>query len=719
MTANQIYLNFDIKINHLTGEKYSAFVDSPSGQPPQLNFSKSELMPNGNAQNHLSSASKWRLFDFEADSQEYVPFASRPLNAEQAQEFGERLFSTIFPLENYTALIRSLDTAANQNARLRIRLNLTDAPELAVLPWEYLYHEDFLFLAKDRRMPVVRFLNRNQPIKELLVSEAPLRILVMISAPSGVGILSVEEEWKNIKEAFDPLKTEGLVELEKLEIATLGALEENLTIQAAEKPFHVLHYIGHGAFNKREKLGSLMLEDQNGQPDLRRSIDLARILLNYPTLRLVVLNSCEGASVSAEDSYSGTAQDFLQYGNIPAVVAMQYPITDPAALVFSRRFYQMIAKGQPIDDAVWAARQAMSSNLEETEWATPVLYMRSASGNLFDLKKVSDETKRQKPQIVHPTEKDEIYDPVVKAIVAGNLVPFIGLDANLYGRQEIENWQPGKFLPSSMELAKYLALKYKYPFTENLDLISVSQYALVKEEYIVPLYNQLSAIFSPKYPLTPVHNLIAKIPIILQRSNSSQVDDPLRRRMVAVTNNFDNQLDDAFRENQVPAFHVVTYMTSGEQGGRFHHAKFAGSQNIIPLTSIDDPSNYSKLTDPDPVILKLPGAFEVNEQRFAITEDHYSDYLTYKDLSGLLPPQLKGKLKTSHHLFLGASLRNWHLRALLYRVWEGRKPGNVSWVVHPNLPLIDKEFWQASRVKVIEEDFDACILELDQRLQNI
>jgi hypothetical protein len=133
---------------------------------------------------------------------------------------------------------------------------------------------------------------------------------------------------------------------------------------------------------------------------------------------------------------------------------------------------------------------------------------------------------------------------------------------------------------------------------------------------------------------------------------------------------------------------------------------------------IDDPQDYPELTDQNPVILKLPGAVEIYEQRFAITEDHYCDYLTFRDLSGLLPPSLKGKLKASHHLFLGSSLRNWSLRALLYRVWEKRQPDTASWAVHPDPQQIDEEFWKASNVEIINARFEDYTAELAERLRD-
>ena len=66
---------------------------------------------------------------------------------------------------------------------------------------------------------------------------------------------------------------------------------------------------------------------------------------------------------------------------MPAVVAMQFPISDKAAIAFSETFYQRIAKGDPVDVAMAEGRKKLW-HLEE--WATPVLFLRSKDGVLFE-----------------------------------------------------------------------------------------------------------------------------------------------------------------------------------------------------------------------------------------------------------------------------------------------------------------------------------------------
>jgi CHAT domain-containing protein len=82
------------------------------------------------------------------------------------------------------------------------------------------------------------------------------------------------------------------------------------------------------------------------------------LISENPSLRLVVLNACESAVSSAEGVFTSTAAKLVREG-VPAVVAMQYEITDDAALVFASSFYGQIARGEALDRAVTRARESV------------------------------------------------------------------------------------------------------------------------------------------------------------------------------------------------------------------------------------------------------------------------------------------------------------------------------------------------------------------------
>jgi tetratricopeptide (TPR) repeat protein len=78
---------------------------------------------------------------------------------------------------------------------------------------------------------------------------------------------------------------------------------------------------------------------------------------------------------------------------VPAVVAMQFPITDEAAITFARGFYTALSVGRPVDAAVSYARLAIFADDNDVEWATPVLYMRAPDGRIFDVESLTPEAR--------------------------------------------------------------------------------------------------------------------------------------------------------------------------------------------------------------------------------------------------------------------------------------------------------------------------------------
>jgi formylglycine-generating enzyme len=120
-------------------------------------------------------------------------------------------------------------------------------------------------------------------------------------------------------------------------------------------------------------------------------------------LRLAVLNCCEGSRVSMKDLFSGVSTALIQQG-IPAVAAMQFPISDKAAKKFAGSFYAALTDGYPADAAMAEARKAVFGMPNDAEWGTPVLYMRSADGLLF---RFEDEAQADRDTEIDISEETE------------------------------------------------------------------------------------------------------------------------------------------------------------------------------------------------------------------------------------------------------------------------------------------------------------------------
>ena len=296
----------------------------------------------------------------------------------EARRFGGRLFEALFQARVRDLYHGALARAEGRGRGLRITLHLTDVPELLHLPWEYLYDEPD-FLAISTWTPVVRYLDlpRQRGPLEL---QLPLRILAMVSSPSDFATLDVAHERANLETALGPLIAAGAVELCWLEQATLRALLRELR----KGDFHIFHYIGHGQYDQQAEDGVLLLEGENERGRAVSGRELGTILHDCTSLRLAVLNACEGARSARTDPFAGVAASLVQC-EIPAVIAMQFEITDAAAVVFSEGFYEALAAGFPVDAALAEARKAIFAEHNDTEWGTPVLFMRVPDGRIFDI----------------------------------------------------------------------------------------------------------------------------------------------------------------------------------------------------------------------------------------------------------------------------------------------------------------------------------------------
>jgi len=316
----------------------------------------------------------------------YTPLPRRQLQ-EVMKAFGGRLFEALFTGDLLLCLERSLDEASRQQATLRIKLRLLESPALLTLPWEYLYHRRRnLFLCQSTTSSLVHFLELPIPAVSLTIT-LPLRMLVVIANPTDHFPLDVEREWTNVHSALSDLIQRGLVIVDRLPVATKAALQSALRRQE----YHVLHFIGHGDFDEQTQAGMLLFTQENGNADPMLADDLASLLHNERTLRLVLLNACESSQTGSANPFGGVAQTLVQQG-APAVVAMRYPISDDAAITFSREFYAALADGYSVDGALTEARVAIATRLGNGEWGAPQLIMHAKDGILWQVSAQSNTT---------------------------------------------------------------------------------------------------------------------------------------------------------------------------------------------------------------------------------------------------------------------------------------------------------------------------------------
>jgi serine/threonine protein kinase len=307
-----------------------------------------------------------------AASRRALPDTERPV-----RDIGKLLFTALLGTGEVAGRYRAAQAVASERGqRLRVVLRI-NAPALAALPWESMYDESadgYL----SRLDPLVRQAGVASVLTPMQV-QPPLRILGVVSSPRGLPALDTEREQENLERALARPVSQGRIELDWAPAATWADLQTMLL----EGPWHVVHYIGHGDFDPAQDEGYLSLVGHNGRVHnvaAHRLVDLMRQADPMP--RLAVLNSCEGAQVGS-DLFSSTAAALVR-GGFNAVAAMQYAISDQAAIAFARGFYTALALGRGVDQAVHSGRVAILGTGEHTlEWLTPVLYLRGRETRLF------------------------------------------------------------------------------------------------------------------------------------------------------------------------------------------------------------------------------------------------------------------------------------------------------------------------------------------------
>jgi DNA-binding SARP family transcriptional activator len=286
-------------------------------------------------------------------------------------------------------------------------------------------------------------------------------------------------------------------------------------------------------------------------------------------------------------------------------------------------------------------------------------------------------------EVPHPrlaiTSADEAhFAEVADALFSGRLIPVLGTDVGA--------------------LAERLALRFDYS-EDGHDLSRVAQYvALTKGSG--PLYDELRALLEASAAPTPVHRFFAALPPLLrERSLPHQL---------LVTTGYDLVLEQALLDAG-EEFDIVSYVASGRNRGRFVHREPSGAVRVIEL-----PNTYvTELSlDRRTIVLKLHGGLDAAAdglESFVVTEDDYIHYFADGDIGNAVPVALAAKLRRSHFLFLGYGVREWSLRLVLDRICSGGPLAYRSWAVVGESRPLEREFWRARDVDLLEQSLDGYV----------
>ncbi len=266
------------------------------------------------------------------------------------------------------------------------------------LPWELLHDGDG-YLFQGAKPVRVRRRPRNTLPTDVSKVAAPIRVLLVTARPEdeACGYIDHRASALPLVEAMEELG--GLVRLHVLSPPTFGALGEELQRAfKAREPYHVVHFDGHGIYDRRVGLGGLCFEspEDTGKLEKRRHVTvftdkLGPLLKDY-RIPLVFLEACQTAQ--AEDTSESVASELLQQG-VSSVVAMSHSVLVETARRFVERFYDALASGHRVGDAMLAGQRGLydddfrgrifgAGELRLADWFVPVLFQEKEDPQLFE-----------------------------------------------------------------------------------------------------------------------------------------------------------------------------------------------------------------------------------------------------------------------------------------------------------------------------------------------
>ena len=293
-----------------------------------------------------------------------------------------------------------------------------------------------------------------------------------------------------------------------------------------------------------------------------------------------------------------------------------------------------------------------------------------------------------------PHAGDDSLGEIVRALVAGRLVPVLG---------------PGGPSQNGDGIAARLAEAFDCPEEHRGDLTRVSQYVAVTQG-VGPLYDELHTLFAEVAEPGPVERLLAGAPELARARGGDH--------QLIVTTGYGRALERAF-EDAGEAVDIVSYVAIGRDRGKFVHRRPDGEETVVSV-----PNTYADLSlEERPVILKIHGEVDPRPDRdresFVVSEDDYIGYLAQTELANVVPVTLTAKLRRSHLLFIAYPVVEWSLRVFLHRAFSDQPISYRSWAVLPGAHPIQREFWRHRGVHLYDVAIDDFVADLERRLSDV
>lgn len=289
-------------------------------------------------------------------------------------------------LESVRGFRSMLANAAKEASIVHVRLVLT-AAELAMIPFELAYAPldmngfPTVTLNSSARVVITRE-TRHERIKDFEWPCCP-KILFVVAAPDGTDVPETAH-YAALRRAIEPLlPARASIEAERkyirwLRKATLRDIER----ACADEAFTHVHILAHGVVQSAQRraddgsnYGIFLESITDPRGEVVSADRLALALLRGP--KVVSLAVCDSGNVGLS-SVLGTGASIahrLHDGEIPFVVASQFPMTFLGSAVMTETLYTGLLRGQDPREVAWETRRKLFERVPDThDWASLTVY---------------------------------------------------------------------------------------------------------------------------------------------------------------------------------------------------------------------------------------------------------------------------------------------------------------------------------------------------------
>jgi tetratricopeptide (TPR) repeat protein len=380
----------------------------------------------------------------------------------ELREIGQHLYQSLFGPATYSpdrresseqsirAVLRNvIKGALSRRGSVALTLSFTpECHEFVRYPWELLHNGEHFLLASGVFTLTRALVRSEMPTGSELPVHPPLRILYIGASPIDCPPLEIENSFEALEQGVSSLREDNQLILDRLEPPTFDELVRYLNSLGGAGAFderdiaypcYAIHFDGHGAFRRQcpaddcDELNDINAHFCNGCGASLRGVDpqtylcfcdnegrsrlidteTLRELFVRSDVRLAVFAACETATLTKENrvrshrqrqaAIDATLATALVVSQVPAVIAMPFSIEDKLSPTFMLHFYEALASGRTLEDALSRARQAMLPLFKHHGWFIPVLYRHVIEGqeNPVAFLSIRDEFEEQENSLAY------------------------------------------------------------------------------------------------------------------------------------------------------------------------------------------------------------------------------------------------------------------------------------------------------------------------------